>query len=73
MYRFGLFESFIFDRIRILIFQNTKTIQAKMNHKTKIWGICIFSKITKGTLPTNETMGDEMSATLYNFLIIQQI
>ena len=64
MYRFKPTESSIFERIRILIFQKMKIIQAKMNHKIKILGIWIFSKITKGTLPTNENMGDEMKATL---------
>jgi hypothetical protein len=73
MKRLGLFESFIFERIRMLIFQNIKIIHAKANQSKNIIGICIFSKITIGTLPTIDIIGDEIRATLYNFFFMPQI
>jgi hypothetical protein len=48
-------------------------INAKINHKIIILGICIFSKTTIGTLAINDIMGDEIYADLNSFFFMQQI
>jgi hypothetical protein len=63
--------SLTFEIMKILIIQNTNTINVKNNHKIIKLGILIFSIMYIGVLPMIPIIGDEINAALKSFFFIE--